>query len=261
MRTFFLSSKIFIFGFIFAVPSLGKKVEGEASISTDVSYIEGNVLWRKNNQGSSRYLSKADTIPPEVRVFCREKAKLLLNSGPRNLRFLSGSTFVAGPNTLMLWDGALLFDQRAKQALRSPPFHLSGPEVEIVCSGRGTMMTEVVTSGGIKVIGLAGSLSMRRARGENSILLRPGELRFVKPFGRGFGELINLNLQTLVSTAALIHEFPNDVSFENELAKAVLEQRSLVTKRYRAQVGDSSTPETFELRPLRKVKNTHPSKP
>ena len=144
----------------------------------------------------------------------------------------------------------MLLDQREKQVRHAPPFRLSGPEVEVACSGRGTFMAEVLTSGGMKIIGLTGSLNIESSRGKTSIQLRPGELRFAKPYGRGFGELVHLNLETLVSTAALIHEFPNDVTFDTELAKAVLEQRSLVTKRYRAQVGDSRTPETFELQPL-----------
>ena len=63
-----------------------------------------------------------------------------------------------------------------------------------------------------------------------------------------------MNLETLISTAALIHEFPRDLSLETELAKVTLEQIPLVTQRYRARVGDSRTPETFELNLSRKHK-------
>ena len=156
----------------------------------------------------------------------------------------------------------MLLDQREKQVRHAPPFRLSGPEVEVTCSGRGTFMAEVLTSGGMKIIGLTGSFNLENPGGENSIHLRPGELRFVKPYGRGFGELVHLSLETLVSTSALVHEFPNDVTFEAELAKVALEQRSLVTKRYRAQVGDSRTPETFELQPLpERVKSSRSGHP
>ena len=114
----------------------------------------------------------------------------------------------------------------------------------------------------MKVIGLTGSFKLRLPDEETFTELRPGELRFVKPYGRGFGDLVHLNLETLISTAALIHEFPRDVSLEAELAKVTLEQTPLVTKRYRVRVGDSRTPETFELKPLPKsIKNTHVNAP
>ena len=163
---------------------------------------------------------------------------------------MEDATFTSQVDSLFLWSGACLLDQRNKEVLRANPFVLSAPEVVVECRGRGTLIAEVQTSGGIKVIGLTGSFKLRLPDGRDFTELRPGELRFVKPYGRGFGDLVYLNLETLVSTAALIHEFPRDVALETELAKATLEQIPLLTKRFRARVGDSRTPETFELQSL-----------
>jgi hypothetical protein len=114
----------------------------------------------------------------------------------------------------------------------------------------------------MKVIGLTGFFKLQLPDEETFTELRPGELRFVKPYGRGFGDLVHLNLETLISTAALIHEFPRDVSLETELAKVTLEQIPLVTKRFRARVGDSRTTDTFELKPLPKsIRNTRGNTP
>ena len=226
-----------------------------------VDFIDGNALRRGTGEGIFSNLKKGDAISPEVRVFCRKTARLALRDGPRRLRFLAGAIFTSKTDALFLWEGAFLLDQRDKQVLKSPPFILTGPEVEVACSGRGTLLGEVLTSGGMKLIGLTGSFRLERPGTETSIWLRPGELRFLKPYGRGFGEVVHLNLETLVSTAALVHEFSNEPSLKAELAKVTSEQRPLVIKRYRAQVGDSRTTETFELQPLpERVKGSRPDR-
>jgi hypothetical protein len=241
-----------------------KEWEGQEGLKSlpSVEFVEGKITLRTSEDGPSQSIRKGSVLPAQSRVFCRDGARLVLRNDYRSLRFMEDATFASRVDSLFLWSGACLLDQRDKKVLRANPFLLSAPEVVVECRGRGTLIGEVQTSGGIKVIGLTGSFKLRLPAEETFTELRPGELRFVKPYGRGFGDLVHLNLETLISTAALIHEFPRDVSLEAELAKVTFEQTPLVTKRYRVRVGDSRTPETFELKPLPKsIKNTHVNAP
>ena len=240
---------------VLAVSGLhAKEPEGEERLKSSpaVEFIEGKVSLRTSEDGLSQSIRKGSVMPDRSRVFCRDGARLVLRNDYRSLRFMEDATFASLTDSLFLWSGACLLDQRDKKVLRANPFLLSAPEVVVECHGRGTFIAEVQTSGGMKVIGLTGCFKLRLLDEETFTELRPGELRFIKPYGRGFGDLVHLNLETLISTAALIHEFPRNLSLETELAKVTLEQIPLVTKRYRARVGDSRTPETFELKPLPK---------
>jgi hypothetical protein len=250
---------------VLAVSELhAKELEGQEGLksSPSVEFIEGKVTLRISEDGPSQSIRKGSALPEQSRVFCRDGARLVLRNDYRSLRFMEDATFASRTDSLFLWSGACLLDQRDKKVLRANPFLLSAPEVVLECRGRGTLIVEVQTSGGMKVIGLTGAFKLRLPDEEKFTELRPGELRFVKPYGRGFGDLVHLNLETLISTAALIHEFPRDVSLDAELAKVTLEQIPLVSKRYRARVGDSRTPETFELQSLpdriRDIQGTSP---
>ncbi len=259
-----IHSKVLLLS-VLAVSELhAKEPEGQERLKSSpfVEFIEGKITLRTSEDGPSQSIRKGSVLPEQSRVFCRERARLILRNDYRVLRFMEDATFATQSDSLFLWSGACLLDQRDKKVLRSNPFLLSAPEAVLECRGRGTLMAEVQTTGGMKVIGLTGSFKLRLPDEEKFTELRPGELRFVKPYGRGFGDLVHLNLETLISTAALIHEFPRDVSLDTELAKVTLEQIPLVTKRYRARVGDSRTPETFELKPLPKsIRNTRGNTP
>lgn len=244
----------FLLFVVFAFSGFYAKVSGETqglASSTTVEFLQGKITFRTSEDGTSPLIRKGSFLPDRSRVFCHNGARLVLRNDFRSLRFMEAATFVSMADSLSLWSGACLLDQRDKRVLKANPFLISAPEVEIECIGRGSLIVEVQTSGGIKLIGLTGHFKLRLSDNDKfSTELRPGDLRFVKPYGRGFGDLVHLNLETLVSTAALIHEFPKDTSLEAELAKVTLEQVPLVKKRYRARVGDSRTPETFELRSI-----------
>ena len=236
-----------------AVSGLHEKIlQGQEVLTSlpSVQFLQGQITLRSSEDGLSQAIRKGSALPDQFRVFCRDGARLVLRNDCRSLRFMEDATFATRADSLFLWSGACLLDQRDKKVLRANPFLLSAPEVVLECRGRGTLIAEVQTSGGMKVIGLTGVFKLRLPDEKTFTELRPGELRFVKPYGRGFGDLVHLSLETLISTAALIHEFPRDASLDAELAKVTLEQIPLVSKRYRARVGDSRTPETFELQPL-----------
>jgi hypothetical protein len=245
-------SKVLLLAVV-AVSGLHEKIlQGQEVLMSlpSVQFLQGQITLRSSEDGLSQAIRKGSALPDQFRVFCRDGARLVLRNDCRSLRFMEDATFATRADSLFLWSGACLLDQRDKKVLRANPFLLSAPEVVLECRGRGTLIAEVQTSGGMKVIGLTGVFKLRLPDEKTFTELRPGELRFVKPYGRGFGDLVHLSLETLISTAALIHEFPRDASLDAELAKVTLEQIPLVSKRYRARVGDSRTPETFELQPL-----------
>jgi hypothetical protein len=257
-------SKALLFS-VLAVSGLhAKDSEGQKGLnsSPSVEFVEGIITLRTSEDGPSQSIQKGSALPEQARVFCRDGARLVLRNDYRSLRFMEDATFGLRADSLFLWSGACLLDQRDKKVLRANPFLIAAPEVVVECRGRGSILAEIQTSGGMKVIGLTGFFKLQLPDEETFTELRPGELRFVKPYGRGFGDLVHLNLETLISTAALIHEFPRDVSLETELAKVTLEQIPLVTKRFRARVGDSRTTDTFELKPLPKsIRNTRGNTP
>ena len=264
MSNFRTHSKVLLVSVLALSGLYGKESEEKEGLksSLSVEFIDGKITLRTSEEGPSQSIRKGGTLPNQSRVFCRDGARLALRNDYRSLRFMENATFVPLADSLFLWSGACLLDQRDKNVLRAKPFLLSAPEVAVECRGRGSIIAEVQTSGGMKVIGLTGFFKLRLPDKEGFTELRPGELRFVKPYGRGFGDLVHLNLETLISTAALINEFPRNISLETELAKVVLEQTPLVTKRYRARIGDSRTTETFELKPLPKsIRNTHVNAP
>lgn len=222
-----------------------------------VADLSGTVLFRAifaDSNTTYRPLAADSSFSVPSRVTCRSGAKLLLSEGPRTLRFLQGTAFDVSSRVFTLRQGALLLDQRDKAVRDLPAFHLGGPEAEVCLLGRGVLLAETLVSGGLKLIVAAGSFRVENPSSAKAVTIGPGSLLFVKPYGKGFGAPFYLNLETLLSTAALVHEFPNSADLLAELAYAVAEQKILLKKKYRALVGDSASPDHFELHPLREIR-------
>ena len=79
-----------------------------------------------------------------------------------------------------------------------------GPECGIKISGSGTCLIEVETSGGLKVVGVLGRFRLSDHENDQTIELMPGELSFLMPGGRGFGDRLNINLEKLIETSYLL---------------------------------------------------------
>ena len=223
---------------------LDVKEVGEESYR--VIFLEGDVLLREGN-GSLGELSQGQGIKAtESVVHCMNNSKLILARGDGTYRFVGKNTFSFEKSGIVLRRGSMLADCRNPRRLG-----LEGFDVKLSVLGKSILFAQVTTNGGVKMINLAGrSVIENTSSSRKRIELLPGELVFAKPLGKGFSDKLNVNLKILVATSALVHEFPDSGGFRRDLAKAVLEQEVLISKRYRAEVGDARTPDTFDIREL-----------
>jgi hypothetical protein len=127
---------------------------------------------------------------------------------------------------------------------------VKSPEAEISLDGMGTVMLEVEPNGGLKIVGMLGRVRVTDVKSKRATQLLPGELLFVKPGGRGFGDLVYVNLGKMTKTSFLVGGFDNLSSFERSLAVVTKAQSESIAKRFRAVVGDAKGVDTFEIVPV-----------
>ena len=147
---------------------------------------------------------------------------------------------------IVLYEGSLLYRTRKMGAL----LNLKGPEVEVSLDGMGAVMLEVEPNGGLKIVGMLGRVRITDVQSNRATQLLPGELLFVKPGGRGFGDLVYVNLGKMTKTSFLVGGFNNLSSFERSLAVVTKAQEESIAKRFRAVVGDAKGVDTFEVVPV-----------
>tara|TARA_B100000212_G_scaffold306862_1_gene255662 strand:- start:1125 stop:1715 length:591 start_codon:yes stop_codon:yes gene_type:complete len=110
-------------------------------------------------------------------------------------------------------------------------------------------MLEVETNGGFKVIGILGRFRMDIPSAGKSQDLMPGELLFIMPGDRGFGEKVYVNVGKIIETSYLISGFSNAASFRQSLATISAAQENSIGKTFAAEVGDAKAPDRFEVLP------------
>ena len=204
------------------------------------------MLLREGNGSLNLQSGRRDFAGADASFFCRKGSKLLLEHGAASFHFLGETTFSYGETGIVLRNGALLVDWRTRGTLGLESF-----DATLQVSGKCVLFVQATTNGGLKLIDLAGRGTVEDTRHKMAVVnLSPGELVFAKPQGKGFSDKLNVNLKTLVATSALIHEFPDSGGLRRDLARAILEQETLIRKRYRAVVGDARTPDTFDIREL-----------
>jgi hypothetical protein len=127
--------------------------------------------------------------------------------------------------------------------------NLIGPEASVRMNGSGCCMLEVETNGGFKVIGILGRFRMEIPSAGKSQDLMPGELLFVMPGDRGFGDKVYVNVGKIIETSYLISGFSNAASFRQSLATISAAQENSIGKTFAAEVGDAKAPDRFEVLP------------
>ena len=171
---------------------------------------------------------------------------MILGNGKARFRFFDQATFSCRDQGIVLQIGSLLADLRSGGS-----WFVEGFDAELQVSGKVVILVESTTNGGLKLMCLAGKgLIAGQGTDGGKVELFPGELVFAKPQGKGFSDKLNVNLKTLVATSALVHEFPDYEGFRKDIGRAILDQQSLIRKRFRAVVGDARTPDTFDIREL-----------
>ncbi len=202
-----------------------------------------------NSTDGAKAVGRASYLPQGARVSVRPRSGLETLAAGRTLRFGSETIFMIEEKGIVLYEGSLLYRTRKMGAL----LNIKSPEAEISLDGMGAVMLEVEPNGGLKIVGMLGRVRVTDVQSNRATQLLPGELLFVKPGGRGFGDLVYVNLGKMTKTSFLIGGFDNLSSFERSLAVVTKAQSESIAKRFRAVVGDAKGVDTFEVLPIAPV--------
>ena len=85
---------------------------------------------------------------------------------------------------------------------------IKSPETRTTIQGVGCLLTEVGTSGGLKVVGILGRFTIRCVSSTPNCPLCQVSFSFICQGSRGFGEKVNLNLEKLIKSSYLCPGFP-----------------------------------------------------
>ena len=189
-------------------------------------------------------LARASFLPTNQTISVRTRSGIETMVAGSNFRFGSETNFILEEDTISLNSGAMMFQSRKI----SNECVIKSPESNLGITGSGTCVIEVGTSGGLKIVGVLGRFRLKSNLGEPKTKeLMPGDLVFLMPGERGFGNSLSVNLKKLISTSYLISGFSNTSSFENSLRQISEQQEKAIGKSYDAEVGDSKNPDTFEI--------------
>lgn len=206
-----------------------------------VSQGDGGLISGKD--GERVTLTRASYLPSMEMISVRPRSGLETLSAGYNYRFGAETKFLLLQDAIELNSGSILIRSRNINNTTL----IKGSEAEIKISGAGTCLLEVETSGGLKVVGVLGRFRLESKASSSTVELMPGELCFLMPGDRGFGDRVNINLKKLIDSSFLISGFPNPKSFVSALENIAEEQQKAIGKSFNAEVGDSKEPDSFEI--------------
>ena len=195
--------------------------------------------------GPKELLKRASYLPRNQLISVRPRSGLETLAVGFHFRFGSETRFELEENAMRLHAGSIMIQSRNIQNITN----LIGPEASVRLSGSGCCMLEVETNGGFKVIGILGRFRMEIPSAGKSQDLMPGELLFVMPGDRGFGDKVYVNVGKIIETSYLISGFSNAASFRQSLATISAAQENSIGKTFAAEVGDAKAPDRFEVLP------------
>lgn len=212
-------------------------------------YSQGDGGVYRTEQGSNEPLAKASFLPQDKRISVRPRSGLETLAAGFQFRFGAGTFFSLNRSEVSLEQGAILVNSKRL----SNQVSLLGPESTLGVSGVGCCVINVEPNGGFKAVGLLGKISLNDLSNGDDFMLLPGQLVFLMPGSRGFGEEVSVNLAKLIETSYLISGFPNSTTFLNSLASIADAQSKMVGKTYGAVVGSAKQSESFEVLPTKAV--------
>ena len=218
-------------------------LRGQASHLLLTSQGEGAQVSLKG--GENERLKRASYLPKNQLISVRPRSGLETLAAGFQFRFGSETRFELEENAMRLHAGSIMIQSRNIQNITN----LIGPEASVRMSGSGCCMLEVETNGGFKVIGILGRFRMDIPSAGKSQDLMPGELLFIMPGDRGFGEKVYVNVGKIIETSYLISGFSNAASFRQSLATISAAQENSIGKTFAAEVGDAKAPDRFEVLP------------
>jgi hypothetical protein len=218
-------------------------------------YSQGDGGLYRTEKGSNESLAKASFLPKDKRISVRPRSGLETLAAGFQFRFGAGTVFSLNRSEISLEQGGILVNSKRL----SNQISLLGPESTLGVSGVGCCLINVEPNGGFKAVGLLGKISLSDLSKAENFMLLPGQLVFLMPGGRGFGEEVSVNLAKLIDSSYLISGFPNSTTFMNSLTSMMDAQAKMVGKTYGAVVGSAKQSESFEVLPTKEV--SQPSAP
>ena len=210
-------------------------------------YSQGDGGLYRTEKGSNEPLAKASFLPKDKRISVRPRSGLETLAAGFQFRFGAGTVFSLNRSEISLEQGGILINSKRL----SNQISLLGPESTLGVSGVGCCLINVEPNGGFKAVGLLGKISLSDLSKGEKFMLLPGQLVFLMPGGRGFGEEVSVNLAKLIDSSYLISGFPNSTTFMNSLTSMMDAQAKMVGKTYGAVVGSAKQSESFEVLPTK----------
>ena len=214
-----------------------------------VTQGEGGVVLEDG--GNAAPLKTANFLPVEKNISVRPRSGLESVANGYQFRFGASTRFTLEQDAILLQEGSMMIQSRKL----GNELIIRSPETRTTVQGVGCILTEVGTSGGLKVVGILGRFTIRCVSSDSELPLMPGELFFHMPGSRGFGEKVNLNLEKLIKSSYLLSGFPNTKTFVETLEVTSELQKESIGKIYAAEVGDSKKPTSFEILPTKQLEN------
>ncbi|MDG1137893.1 MAG: hypothetical protein P8N49_00010 [Opitutales bacterium] len=228
---------------------------GQSSHLLLLSQGDGAVV--KDGDATPQKLTKASFLPKDQSISVRPRSGLETLCSGYNFRFGADTRFLILEEGVELSEGSMMM--RSRKINNS--FKIAGPEAEVRLNGAGCFLVEVETNGGIKIVTILGRLDAVDLKSNEAFEVLPGELIFIMPGGRGFGEKVNINLNSLVDSSYLLSGFPNNASFSSSLKSVALAQSESIGVTYGAEVGDAKSADSFEVIPSESVSEREETSP
>ena len=188
-----------------------------------------------------KVISSSSFLPQSVSLHVKPKSGIETLAAGYQFRFGASTSFQCLDDSLELLSGSLFIRSRN---IRNK-IDISGPEISVIVSGSGSSLIQVEPNGGLKCVGLLGSLKL--STNQETIVLLPGELVFTDLKASSFSDKVTVDLQNLFETSFLISGFMNSSSFESALRNVAKLQKNTIGKSYNASIGSANSLSNFEI--------------
>lgn len=217
-----------------------------ASNSHLLIYSQGDGAVASFEGKKNHTLTKANFLPKDVLVSVRPRSGIETIAAGYQLRFGSESKFTIEEEAIDFHAGSLFLRSRkiSNQML------IKGPSVSANFEGSGVCLINIEPNGGFKIIGILGKTRVEILNASSMQIVLPGELLFVLPQQGGFGDTLNINLETLINSSYLISGFPNSLSFSKSLKGMANAQKQSISVSYDAHVGEAKHDKFYEISPV-----------
>jgi hypothetical protein len=202
----------------------------------------GEGVVRMDQTEADKVIASSSFLPREESLHVKPKSGIETLAAGYQFRFGASTSFKCQDDSLEIATGSLLMRSR-KITNR---IDITGPEVSLTVYGSGTSLIQVEPNGGLKCVGLLGSLKFGYQDG-TEINLLPGELVFTDLKKMSFSDKVTIELENLFETSFLISGFMNSSSFENALQNVANLQKNAIAKTYNAKVGRAKSSSNFEV--------------